>query len=87
MLQKNTQINIARFLFAAMRIGTEKINRDDFLHEVTQRYAYITVTEQAEAQGFRVTTEESQTDGSIRLVMQRWQENSGEFYHARPTGN
>lgn len=49
-----------------------KIDRVDFLHEVTQRYAYLTVMEQAETQGFRVTTEENQTDGSIRLVMQRW---------------
>jgi len=49
-----------------------KVDRDDFLHEVTQRYAYLTVMEQADAQGFRVTTEENQADGSIRLVMQRW---------------
>ena len=49
-----------------------RIDKNTFLNEVTQRYAYLTVMEQAEAQGFRVTSEESQQDGSIRLVMQRW---------------
>ena len=30
MIQKNPQINIAKYLFLSLRIGTEKINRDDF---------------------------------------------------------
>ena len=49
-----------------------KIDKNTFLQEITQRYAYLTVMEQAEAQGFRVMSEENQQDGSIRLVMQRW---------------
>ncbi len=49
-----------------------KIDRKTFVNEVTQRYAYLTVVEQASAQGFQVTAEENQADGSIRLVMQRW---------------
>lgn len=49
-----------------------KIDRTTFLNEVTQRYAYHTVKAQAEAQGFHVTTEENQADGSVRIVMQRW---------------
>ena len=49
-----------------------KINREDFLKRVTQKYAYITVMEQAQSQGWQAMTEEKQPDGSIRLVMQRW---------------
>ena len=49
-----------------------KINREDFLKSVTQKYAYITVMEQAQSQGWQAMTEEKQPDGSIRLVMQRW---------------
>lgn len=49
-----------------------KIDRTRFLQEITQRYAYLTVVEQAEIQGWSTLTEEVQPDGSIRLVMQRW---------------
>lgn len=49
-----------------------KVNRTEFLNQVTQRYAYHTVVEQAEAQGFQVVTEQNEQDGSIRLVVQRW---------------
>jgi hypothetical protein len=49
-----------------------RIDREAFLQQVTQRYAYITVLDQAQAQGFQVVTQETQQDGSLRLVMQRW---------------
>ncbi len=49
-----------------------KINREQFLAQVSQRYAYLTVMDQAQAQGWQAVTEEKQPDGSIRLVMQRW---------------
>jgi hypothetical protein len=49
-----------------------RINRDEFLNKVAQKYAYITVVEQAQAQGWQMATEENQEDGSIRLVLQRW---------------
>ena len=42
-----------------------------FVHQVTQRYAYHTVVEQTEARGFGRVEEETQADGSIRLVMRR----------------
>jgi Protein of unknown function (DUF1257) len=45
---------------------------DRFLKMVTQRYAYHTVRNTAEAQGFQVAEEANQADGSIRLVVQRW---------------
>jgi len=49
-----------------------RINREEFLQQLAQRYAYITIMDQAEQQGFTMMTEETQADGSIRLVMQRW---------------
>ncbi len=49
-----------------------KINRDEFLAKVSQRYAYLTILDQAAQQGWQVAGEEVQQDGSVRLVMQRW---------------
>lgn len=49
-----------------------KLDKETFLKQLTQRYAYHTVMEQAQAEGFQVVTEENQQDGSIRLVVQRW---------------
>jgi hypothetical protein len=45
---------------------------DRFLNMVTQRYAYHTVVDTAQAQGFQVAEEAKAADGSIRLVVQRW---------------
>jgi Protein of unknown function (DUF1257) len=45
---------------------------DRFLAKVTQRYAYHTVVETATSQGFQVAQEAQNSDGSIRLVVQRW---------------
>ncbi|MBN1121303.1 MAG: DUF1257 domain-containing protein [Anaerolineae bacterium] len=49
-----------------------KWNPRQFLDRVTQRYAYLTVLDQAEEKGWQLSAEEVQPDGSIRLVMQRW---------------
>lgn len=49
-----------------------KVNADDFLARVSQRYAYLTVVHQAVEQGWQVVGEETQPDGSIRLVVERW---------------
>ncbi|NDJ54671.1 MAG: DUF1257 domain-containing protein [Chloroflexi bacterium] len=49
-----------------------RIDRDQFMNELSQRYAYMTVVEQAETGGWQKVTEEVQEDGSIRLVIQRW---------------
>lgn len=45
---------------------------DEFLRKVAQRYAYLTVIEQTTEQGWQKVTEETQVDGSVRLVLQRW---------------
>ena len=47
-------------------------NLTEILGQITQRYAYHVCREQAEAQGFQVVGTETQADGSIRLVVQRY---------------
>ncbi|MDX2097824.1 MAG: DUF1257 domain-containing protein [Leptolyngbyaceae cyanobacterium bins.59] len=45
---------------------------DRFLEKVSQRYAYHTVVGETSKQGFQVTEQQKNEDGSIRLVVQRW---------------
>lgn len=49
-----------------------RTNPEEFLNKVSQRYAYLTVIEQTTDQGWQKITEETQADGSVRLVLQRW---------------
>jgi hypothetical protein len=46
-----------------------------FLEKVTQGYAYHTVLSTTAEQGFQVTEQKQEADGSIRLVVQRWNSN------------
>lgn len=45
---------------------------DHFLNRITQRYAFQTVMQETAKQGFQVAQQEQATDGTIRLVLQRW---------------
>jgi hypothetical protein len=45
---------------------------DGFLQRVTQGYALHTVLTQSAQQGFNITQQQKNEDGSIRLVVQRW---------------
>ncbi|MFG3816063.1 DUF1257 domain-containing protein [Limnothrix redekei] len=45
---------------------------DRFLKQVTQRYAFHTVISSSAEQGFQVAEQVKNEDGSIRLVLQRW---------------
>ncbi|NCQ05828.1 MAG: DUF1257 domain-containing protein, partial [Cyanobacteria bacterium] len=45
---------------------------DGFLQRVTQGYALNTVLAESSKQGFAVTEKQKNEDGSIRLVVQRW---------------
>ncbi len=47
------------------------IDKDDFLNEVTQRYAMHVVIDKAMAEGFQIVNEEELEDGSIRIVCER----------------
>ena len=49
-----------------------KMDREKFVAQITQRYAYLTVLDQATKQGWQIMADEVQQDGSVRLVMQRW---------------
>jgi hypothetical protein len=45
---------------------------EGFLRQVTQGYAFHTVVNESAKQGFQVTEQQKNEDGSIRLVVQRW---------------
>jgi hypothetical protein len=45
---------------------------DRFISKITQQYAFDTVMQETAKQGFQVAEQNKNTDGSIRLVLQRW---------------
>jgi hypothetical protein len=59
-------------LIADLQYWQQPLTVDGFLRKVTQRYAYHTVVDEANKQGFSLTQQENNQDGSIRLVVQRW---------------
>ncbi|WP_299414975.1 DUF1257 domain-containing protein [Acaryochloris sp. IP29b_bin.148] len=59
-------------LVADMDFWQQAWSVERFLEQVTQRYAYHTVLSTTAQQGFQVSEEVKNEDGSIRLVVQRW---------------
>jgi len=59
-------------LVADLQYWQQDLTVEDFLRKITQRYAYRTVVKETEKIGFQVTEQQDNTDGSIRLVVQRW---------------
>ncbi|BAD80531.1 hypothetical protein YCF35 [Synechococcus elongatus PCC 6301] len=59
-------------LVADLQYWQQPLTVERFLSRVTQRYAYRTVLSTTADQGFQVAEEVKQADGSIRLVVQRW---------------
>jgi hypothetical protein len=59
-------------LVADLQFWEQNWSVDRFLSQVTQRYAYHTVVTEATKQCFQVAEERNQQDGSIKLVVQRW---------------
>uniref|UniRef100_B8HPC2 DUF1257 domain-containing protein n=1 Tax=Cyanothece sp. (strain PCC 7425 / ATCC 29141) TaxID=395961 RepID=B8HPC2_CYAP4 len=59
-------------LVADLQFWQQAWSVERFLNKVTQRYAFHTVVDTAANQGFQVTEQQQQADGSIRLVVQRW---------------
>ncbi|XFA72510.1 DUF1257 domain-containing protein [Thermosynechococcaceae cyanobacterium Okahandja] len=59
-------------LVADLEFWQQAWSVDRFLSKVTQRYAYHAVVQSASEQGFQVQTEEQHSDGSVKLVLQRW---------------
>lgn len=59
-------------LVADLQYWQQPLSVEGFLNRVTQRYAYHAVVKETSRQGFQVSEEQRQEDGSIRLVLQRW---------------
>jgi|TARA_B110000483_G_C18185486_1_gene538740 hypothetical protein len=45
---------------------------DKFLNQINQRYAYNSILQVSEKEGFHFTESESNQDGSVRLVLRRF---------------
>ena len=59
-------------LVADLQYWQQPLTVDGFLRQVTQGYAYQTIVKETANQGFAITEEAKNQDGSIRLVVQRW---------------
>ncbi len=59
-------------LVADLQYWKQPLSVQGFLNQVTQRYAYHTVLNESASQGFQVSEQAANEDGSIRLVLQRW---------------
>lgn len=59
-------------LVADLQYWQQPLTVEGFLQRVTQRYAYHTVVEESNKQGFELAQQQKNEDGSIRLVLQRW---------------
>lgn len=59
-------------LVADLQYWQQPLSVDGFLNQVTQRYAYHTVVNESANQGFQVSEQVDNSDGSVRLVLQRW---------------
>jgi Protein of unknown function (DUF1257) len=59
-------------LVADLQYWQQPLSVEGFLRKVTQGYALQTVLSESCKQGFQVAEQQKNTDGSIRLVVQRW---------------
>lgn len=59
-------------LVADLQYWKQPWSVEGFLQRVTQGYAFHTVLNESSKQGFQVTEQQKNEDGSIRLVVQRW---------------
>lgn len=59
-------------LVADLQYWQQPLSVDGFLNQVSQRYAFHTVVNESGNQGFQVSEQVTNEDGSIRLVLQRW---------------
>jgi hypothetical protein len=59
-------------LVADLQYWQQTVPVNLFLNRLTQRYAYHTVVSESAQKGFQVAEQQQNTDGSIRLVLQRW---------------
>ncbi|MEL7226500.1 MAG: DUF1257 domain-containing protein [Cyanobacteria bacterium J06576_12] len=58
-------------LVADLQYWQQPLSVEGFINRVTQRYAYHTVVNESASQGFQVSEQVDNQDGSIKLVLQR----------------
>ena len=44
-----------------------------FISKITQMYAYYTIIEKTEEEGYQIVEQKNQNDGSIELVLTKWE--------------
>ena len=49
-----------------------KINQQEFINNISQKYAHKTLMETIQTEGFNVEEEEVLEDGTVRVVVGRW---------------
>lgn len=49
-----------------------RINQQEFLNQINQKYAHQTLMQSVEEQGFDVEEEEVLEDGTVKVVVGRW---------------
>lgn len=59
-------------LVADLQYWQQPLSVEGFINQITQRYAYHTVVNESASQGFQVSEQVDNKDGSIRPVLQRW---------------
>ena len=59
-------------LITDLMFWDQEISLDKFLTNINQRYAYNTIIDVSEKEGFNFTQTETNEDGSIRLVLRRF---------------
>ncbi|MGK7944008.1 MAG: DUF1257 domain-containing protein [Microcystaceae cyanobacterium] len=59
-------------LVADLEYWQQPLSVEGFLQKVTQGYALHTILNESSKQGFQVAEKQKNEDGSIRLVVQRW---------------
>lgn len=59
-------------LVADLDLWEQKVPVERFLAQVTQRYAFNTVLTETAQEGFEVSEQKRNVDGSIELVLTRW---------------
>lgn len=49
-----------------------RINQQQFVNSITQKYAHKTLMTTVQAEGFNIEEEETLEDGTVRVVVARW---------------
>ncbi len=49
-----------------------KINQQEFINNISQKYAHKTLMETIQTEGFNVEEEEVLADGTVRILVGRW---------------